>query len=83
MKLQIKQSKVFVFFSLYTVSTNNAVQVGVLHFLTLYDCLESSRVDQLCTVKSPTEKKQNKKSKKIRNKENRPKWVTSNKIQTI
>ena len=50
---------------LYTVSTNNAVQVGVLHFLTLYDCLDSSRVDQLCTVKSPTEKKQNKKSKKL------------------
>ena len=69
MKLPIKQSKVFVFFSLFTVSTNNAVPVGVLHFLTLYVCLESSRVDQLCTVKSPTEKKQSKKSKK-QNKEN-------------
>ena len=69
MKLPIKQSKVYVFFSLFTVSTNNAVPVGVLHFLTLYVCLESSRVDQLCTVKSPTEKKQSKKSKK-QNKEN-------------
>ena len=68
-KLAIKQSKVFVFFSLYTVSTNNAVEVGLLHFLTLYDCLESSRVDQLCTVKSPTEKKQKRKSKQFRNKE--------------
>ena len=53
------------------MSANNAVEVGVLHFVTLYDCLESGRVDQLCTVKSPTEKKQNKKKKKkIRNKEN-------------
>ena len=59
-KVSNKAVKSFCFFL-----TNNAVQVGVLHFLTLYDCLESSRVDQLCTVKSPTEKKPKNKTKKI------------------
>ena len=40
------------------MSTNNAVEVGVLHFL------ESSRVHQSCTVKSPTESYQKTKKKK-------------------
>ena len=53
------------------VSTNNAVEVGVLHFfvslyVTLYDCLNQvGRLDQSCTLRSSTKKKQNKKSIKI------------------